>query len=591
MKTLKLLPFGLALLSACGTSTDEIVVNVADYGIMPDSGNDCTYRVNHVIDSISGVNPGEKLTFRFSAGRYDFYPSDSLTKEYYISNHDQVNPKYVGIALEGRNNMTIDGGGADFIFHGRMLPVALIESDSCSLKNFSIDFEQPHIVQVTIVDNDTVNGIISYRPEPWVKYEVIDSVFTVSGEGWSHEPCAGIAFEPETKHMVYRTSDFSVGTRGAVESAPGVITAPWNNPRLVAGTKVVMRTYGRPCPGIFIADDRDINIENVKVHYAEGMGLLAQMSENITLEKFSVCLRGDDDPRYFTTQADATHFSACKGEIVSVGGLYEGMMDDAINVHGTYLKIKNKLDSVTVVGQYMHHQAYGFRWGEPGDSVQFIASQTMELVGDKNTIAAISPYDCTETAGAKEFKITFSSPLPQSLNPDSASFGIENLEWTPSVLFADNVVRNNRARGALFSTPRRVVAENNLFDHTSGTAILLCGDCNGWFETGACRDVVIRGNKFINALTNMFQFTNAVISIYPEIPDLDSQKKYFHSGITITGNEFDTFDIPLLYAKSVDGLVFKDNVVKHNDKYKPFHWNNQPVLLERVINADINTMD
>lgn len=89
----------------------------------------------------------------------------------------------------------------------------------------------------------------------------------------------------------------------------------------------------------------------------------------------------------------------------------------------------------------------------------------------------------------------------------------------------------------------------------------------------------------------MFQFTNAVISIYPEIPDLDSQKKYFHSGITITGNEFDTFDIPLLYAKSVDGLVFKDNVVKHNDKYKPFHWNNQPVLLERVINADINTMD
>lgn len=37
----------------------------------------------------------------------------------------------------------------------------------------------------------------------------------------------------------------------------------------------------------------------------------------------------------FTTQADATHFSGCKGKITSCNGLYEGMMDDAINVHGT----------------------------------------------------------------------------------------------------------------------------------------------------------------------------------------------------------------------------------------------------------------
>ncbi len=151
--------------------------------------------------------------------------------------------------------------------------------------------------------------------------------------------------------------------------------------------------------------------------------------------------------------------------------------------------------------------------------------------------------------------------------------------------FADNIVRNNRARGALFSTPRKVVVENNLFDHTSGTGILLCGDCNGWFETGSCRDVTIRKNRFVNALTNMFQFTNAVISIYPEIPDLSNQKGYFHSGIVIADNVFDTFDAPLLYAKSVDGLVFENNVVRHNSDFAPFHWNRDTVLTERVVNA------
>lgn len=332
--------------------------------------------------------------------------------------------------------------------------------------------------------------------------------------------------------------------------------------------------------------DTNTTLENIQVHYAEGMGLLAQMSENITLDKFSVCLRGEDDPRYFTTQADATHFSGCKGLIRSVGGLYEGMMDDAINVHGTYLKVQKRIDDKTLVGEYMHGQSYGFEWGRPGDAVQFIDSKTMEILGKQNKVTAIEAVDKPDDHGAKQFRITFDKPVDPAIS-EAGTYGIENLEWTPEVYFADNVIRNNRARGSLFSTPKKTVVENNVFDHTSGTAILLCGDCNGWFETGACHDVLIRNNKFINALTNQFQFTNAVISIYPEIPDLKGQKKYFHSGIVIEDNEFETFDMPILYAKSVDGLVFRNNVIKQNHDYPAFHWNNHRFFFQRVVNAEI----
>jgi hypothetical protein len=174
---------------------------------------------------------------------------------------------------------------------------------------------------------------------------------------------------------------------------------------------------------------------------------------------------------------------------------------------------------------------------------------------------------------------------------EAQGFGIENLTWTPEVYFANNVIRNNRARGTLFSTPKRTVVEHNLFDHTSGTAILLCGDCNGWYETGACRDVVIRKNHFVNALTSLFQFTNAVISIYPEIPNLKDQQKYFHGGngkgIVIEDNVFETFDAPILYAKSVDGLIFRRNTIKTNNDYKPFHFNKNRFWLERVTNVTI----
>ena len=590
MKLLSVLSLSLVL--SCTTLSAQKVYEISAFGLKANSSKNASPVLQKALAKIKAeYKEGEKVILRFPEGRYEFHEKGAAVREYYISNHDQTNPKKVGIALEDMKNLTLDGQGSEFVFHGRMLPVSLLRSENCLLKNFSIDFENPHIAQVKIVENDPQDGIV-FEPAPWVDYRIAkDSIFEAYGEGWTMRHSWGIAFDGDTKHLVYNTSDIGCPTKGASEVAPRRIHAPgWKDARLVPGTVVAMRGWGRPTPGIFLSHDVNTTIENVKVHYAEGMGLLAQLCENITLEKFGVCLKGDADPRYFTTQADATHFSGCKGKIVSCNGLYEGMMDDAINVHGTYLKVVKRVDDRTLVGRYMHGQSWGFEWGCPGDEVQFIRSNTMELVGKQNKIISIRPYDKEQTEGAREFLITFQEPVDQVINEQSG-FGIENLTWTPEVLFSGNVIRNNRARGSLFSTPRKTIVENNLVDHTSGAAILLCGDCNGWFETGACRHVIIRKNRFVNALTNLFQFTNAVISIYPEIPDLKGQQQYFHGGpeggIVIEDNEFETFDAPILYAKSVDGLVFRNNTIKLNTEYKPFHPNRNRFWLERVTNVTI----
>lgn len=590
MKLLSVLSLSLVL--SCTTLSAQKVYEISAFGLKANSSKNASPVLQKALAKIKAeYKEGEKVILRFPEGRYEFHEKGAAVREYYISNHDQTNPKKVGIALEDMKNLTLDGQGSEFVFHGRMLPVSLLRSENCLLKNFSIDFENPHIAQVKIVENDPQDGIV-FEPAPWIDYRIAkDSIFEAYGEGWTMRHSWGIAFDGDTKHLVYNTSDIGCPTKGASEVAPRRIHAPgWKDARLVPGTVVAMRGWGRPTPGIFLSHDVNTTIENVKVHYAEGMGLLAQLCENITLEKFGVCLKGDADPRYFTTQADATHFSGCKGKIVSCNGLYEGMMDDAINVHGTYLKVVKRVDDRTLVGRYMHGQSWGFEWGCPGDEVQFIRSNTMELVGKQNKIISIRPYDKEQTEGAREFLITFQEPVDQVINEQSG-FGIENLTWTPEVLFSGNVIRNNRARGSLFSTPRKTIVENNLFDHTSGAAILLCGDCNGWFETGACRHVIIRKNRFVNALTNLFQFTNAVISIYPEIPDLKGQQQYFHGGpeggIVIEDNEFETFDAPILYAKSVDGLVFRNNTIKLNTEYKPFHPNRNRFWLERVTNVTI----
>ena len=580
----------LLLLAIYSCKQTDDVVSFDSFGVQPNTNENASLAAVKLVEHLIANESDQHVTVVFPKGRYDFYEDGSFQREYYISNHDQTNPKSVGFALEDLQNITIDGQGSDFIFHGRMVPFALLNNANITLKNVNIDFEVPALRQLKVVEvNKDADEVIA-EIYPQGNYRVENNALVIEGEGYDYIPIVSMAFRPD-KRLAYMRSDVSFAPSSVEEVSPNTLSIKgWGQLHETSiGERFVLRSYYRPTPGIFVSECINTTFENVTVHYAEGMGLLAQMSENITLDGFNVCLRGDNDERFFTTQADATHFSACKGVIVSKNGLYEGMADDAINVHGTYLRITKRIDDNTLLARYMHPQAWGFKWGEEGDEVQFVESEKMELVSNHtNTIKSIKAFDKPTEFGAKEFEIAFTDPLPAEIS-EEGKYGVENLTWTPEVIFSDNTIRNNRARGTLFSTPRSVVCENNLFDHTHGTAILLCGDCNGWFETGPCKDVLIKNNRFINALTSNYQFTNAVISIYPEIPNLEDQEKFFHSGIVIEDNVFEMFDRPILYAKSTDGLIFRNNTVTYNNEFEPFHWNNHLFFFEKVDNITIES--
>lgn len=584
-KTIPSLLIALLLLVSCNSKPSPFSL-----GVKPSTREDASPGAVKLVEQLQARRDTARITVAIPKGEYHFYPDSAFSREYYVSNHDQDNPKAIAFALENLQNVTIDGQGSEFIFHGRMIPFSILNSHNITLKNFSIDFDIPAFRQLTILSVNPENGEVETEIYPPGHHRIDNGNRLIAvGEGYENPLIVSMGFR-EDRRLTYQRGDISFDAQ-KMESAGEdklKITGWSQTAQVNVGERYALRSYHRPTPGIFVSESSQVTIENVTLHYAEGMGLLAQMSEDITLDGFNVCLRGEGDPRYFTTQADATHFSACKGPILSKNGLYEGMADDAINVHGTYLRVTKRVNDHTLQARYMHPQAWGFLWGESGDHVQFVESEKMELVGDPfiTTIQSIKAIDKPTEFGAKEFEITFVDMLPEEI-AETGKYGIENLTWTPEVIFADNIIRNNRARGALFSTPKRVVCENNLFDHTHGTAILLCGDCNGWYETGACRDVQIRNNTFVNALTATYQFTNAVISIFPEIPNLQEQRKFFHSGIVIENNRFDMFDRPLVYAKSTDGLLFRDNIVTANSEFEPFHWNSHPLFFEKVANVTI----
>ena len=58
-------------------------------------------------------------------------------------------------------------------------------------------------------------------------------------------------------------------------------------------------------------------------------------------------------------------------------------------------------------------------------------------------------------------------------------------------------------------------------------------------------------------------------------------------GVVIENNTFETFDAPIVYAKSLDGLVFRGNKIIQNNDFEPFHWNRYRFLFDRVVNVTI----
>ena len=91
----------------------------------------------------------------------------------------------------------------------------------------------------------------------------------------------------------------------------------------------------------------------------------------------------------------------------------------------------------------------------------------------------------------------------------------------------------------------------------------------GWYESGAVNDVTIRRNRFEACNTSNYQFSQAVISISPEIPHPGVRP--FHHHVRIVDNTFIVTDVPVLWAFSVGGLEMSGNRVEISSRYDPFH--------------------
>lgn len=541
-----------------------IPVNIKDFGIKKDAGEDATVAVKKAVEYIK-KNHSKKLIF--PKGRYDFYPDQATEKYVFTSNNDE-GLKRVIFLLSELHNLEIDGQGSQFIFHGFVSPFIIENSKNITFRNLSIDWERTFHSEGKILSVDNEGMVLSFTEK--YPYKVDNGLLVFSDDHKKEYPYGSILeFDPVKHETAFMAVDyFFNGNQPAKEIEPGKVRLLKPGMKGTPGNVIVFNAAKRSNSAITVTDSDDLIFDSLNIYHSGGMGIVAQRSKNIEINHLKVT-RSPGTDRVLSITADATHFVNCGGRLLIQNSIFENQMDDATNIHGIYVQVTKKYGPSKVEVQLKHEQQLGFDFIKPGSRLELVHNTTMEAY-DTLIVKSVNRVN-------KEFtQVEFTKPLPAELIIGKDV--LASIDNYPDVTIRNCIIQKNRARGMLIGSRGKVVIENNTF-HTSGAAILFEGDGSYWFEQAGVRDVTLRNNIFDNC--NYGVWGNSVIQIGSGVKEEYRNISRYNRNIKIYNNTFNIFDPRLINAYSVDGLTFSNNKINKTHAYankfpegKPFNIGN-----------------
>ena len=542
----------LFLASSTLFAAEPVKIFVTDFGAEPNSKKDS---VAAVAQALEACKTHESAILVFPKGRYDFYAPQGN--------------RIFSMNIDGQKNLTIDGQGSEFFFHGIIGVARLNESENVTMKNLSVDWEKPYIAQGNIVQAADDHFDVQFDTQEY-PFEVTEGqvFFTGFPGGTGKRQLDGycLLFDKETKELVTQTRDYWHSPNGTAEHL----------------RDNVIRFHGRlgskPEPGTYmafwlgryiqVAIDlmfcKDIVLENIDIYHALSHGVNAFKVENLTLRKVNY-KTNDQKDRVFTIVADGYHLNTCKGLVKIEHCSQVGMGDDFLNLHGMNVMVQKRIDDYTVEVGVSGRGNASYVLGA-GDEVWFLDGSTVQR-GETGTIREIKEIREGSRLIAKH--IIFEQKIPDVLKEQDV---LENKTWNAELEVRHcRILKQHRARGLLISTPLRAVVENNYF-RTAGAAILVEGDVNYWYESGGVNDLVIRNNVFEDCFSSGYagDWWHAVITIHPSFRPQSVEDEAYHRNIRVENNEFKSFDYPILFARSVRNLKFIGNTLSRTATYLPF---------------------
>ena len=559
------------LLLSCGSGNDE-------YRLEPGM-EDYTAEIRRILSSCGD----EDVTISFAPGIYDFYPEDADSMYMTVSNNDNGVKKVI-FNLAGKKNITVAGEDSELMFHGAVVPFYVEDCSDVRLKGLTVDYDVPFLLEGEVMAVDETGRSIDLKVTSGVKCRIADGKLLFSGYDWELGLGNNIVFDPATMSPYWNTARFLhrywEKALEAEELGDSLYRLSGFNSRELPPVGSVYVDKGpngqnRLYPCIVVKKSRNISLGNMAVHCAGAMALVCENTENVDMDSFDVCLR-EGSGRFITSSADATHFVNCTGKISFDGCLFENMLDDATNVHGVYMPVDSISGQNVLYAGYGHCQQAGFRFAEPGDTL---------TLTDRKSLMPVMTFVAEDVRYEGEKMVVIKADR-ELLMADGGTYAVENSGKCPAVEMRNCIVRNNRARSILLTTSRPVLVEDNYFESMMA-GILISGDANKWFESGAVSDVVIRRNEFVN-MGKGGENPQSVLQVSPEIPveSRDAGRPY-HGRILFEDNLVRTFDSQVIYVLSAGDVTIRNNRFVCTDDYEQIFPGLSYIDMQHCGNVDI----
>ena len=475
-------------------------------------------------------------------GEYHLDPLFCVQRNLNISNHGFNGPKRIGLLIEDMEDFEIDFSGSTLICDGIMTAIGVLNSKNITIRNVKLKNPTPRKLECRVVahgedyvDVECIHGMeqmLLRRGDLYGKYD--PNMWTLVGGNIEFDPSGAIA--EGTGDCTFGTYCFNLNFEPLDDDHIRIFGGTRKPP---VGNVLVFNGIRRFGAGIVLQDASDVLMEDLTLHSCHGMGLLAQVSHNITLRRFNV-LRTDG--QLCTVSADATHFVHCTGLVLVEDCTFEGQLDDALNIHGIYTRIIDK-DQRGLTVQFMHGETQGVPIYRPGDQIQILQPDVL-LPYTQRTLESVEIINDSLVVLV----------LEEGTEGIQVGDDVENITRNADLIFRRNTVRDNRARGMLIGTPGKVLIEDCTF-HTAGTPILFESDGKYWFESGGTKDITIQNNCFDHCRYGIWG--NAVINILAR--EREEEGRYFHGTIRVLNNRFLGGHSLLAQLNNVEQVIIQGN--------------------------------
>lgn len=491
---------------------------------------------------------GRAATLRLPPGVHKVSGDWLPTRQLWISNNDG-GQKNVLLDFSGASDLVIDGNGCTLLIEGTVIPLLLENCRNVTVRDLTIDWVRPGFTEVEITASG--DGFVEFDGGDQF---VVDRgrLVAVGGGNWPswhlfnliafdrvrREP---LAFSNENWNLERTHRARALGNgRFRLEADFDFLPPP--------GVPAVTMHGDRVAPAVVIDRCDSVVLENLTIHHALGMGVIAQVSRDLTWKNVRVIPSGD---RLFSTWVDATHAVDCSGFLRMENCEFSGMFDDGTNIHGVYHRAAGWNGPRRVLLETMHYQQWGIAFLRAGDVCRLCDPASLTPM-DTALVAEVHPVN------ARFFEIVFDNePAKASGRPCVA----HRYDPAFSVEISGTKVTRHRGRGFLLSVPGRVHVHDNYL-HSSGTAILSSADAGYWWESGPTENVLIENNHFDAC-------GNAMCGGHVLAIDAPPGREPLHGRVTFRNNTIRLARPLLIDANRVAELETSGNSISAHPDYPP----------------------